>query len=82
MLAVFAVIFPQNNGNKLLKWICKISFEIYLYHYMFIVGPVSLMNINGNWIISSLIVVGVTIVVAMCMHFITNYIEKYILKFK
>ena len=47
---------------------------------MFIVGPISLINITGNWIVSSLIVVGVTVAVAMCMHFITNHIEKYILK--
>jgi peptidoglycan/LPS O-acetylase OafA/YrhL len=79
MLAVFAVIFSKNDGNKLIKWICKISFEIYLYHYMFIVGPVSLSNTSDNWIISSFIIVSVTICVSMCMHFITNYIEKKVL---
>lgn len=78
ILGIFAVIFSKEKSNKVIRWICQISFELYLYHYMFIVGPVSLMNITKSWLISSLIVGGVTVSVAMGMHIVAKRIGKVI----
>ena len=34
--------------NKLITFIDSISYEIYLVHYMFIIGPVFVIGVNGN----------------------------------
>lgn len=64
IMGLFAIYM---NSVRIPKWgefICKISFEIYLCHYMFIVGPVSLMGETGNWLLDSIWVVFVSVVVA------------------
>lgn len=76
MLGVFAVIFAEKKSSKIIEWLCQISFEIYLYHYMFIVGPVSLMHTTNSWVISSVIVLSVTVVVAAGMHTVQKIINR------
>lgn len=48
--------------------ICENSFEIYLYHYMFVVEPVSLMNLTGSWLVNLMCVLIVTWGVAVIMQ--------------
>lgn len=42
--------------NKIIDQIGKISFEIYLYHYMLVVEPISLMKIGEIWEINFILV--------------------------
>lgn len=53
-----------------------ISFEIYLCHYMFIVGPVSVMYITGNWIINSIIAVCIALLFAVILHKLSKGMRK------
>lgn len=44
--------FLNRNPIKLFGFISEISFEVYLYHYMFIWPPLSVMSISENWLIN------------------------------
>lgn len=64
LIAICGSLLSGVDKNKIVDRIGKISFEIYLYHYMFVVGPILLMKITGSWEINSVLVVAVTIIIA------------------
>ena len=68
IMAIFAVLFYDVGNNKMINRICENSFEVYLYHYMFVVGPVSLMHLTGSWLVNSICVLIVTWGVAVIMR--------------
>ena len=78
-LVIFAVIFKNINGKSkifdFINWIDKISFEIYLVHYMFIVGPVSLIHITNYFILNIVVVLMVTLLIAYILNKISGYIQ-------
>lgn len=76
---IFAWVFSRITPLKLIEIIDRTSFEIYLYHYMFIVGPVSVMKITNSWIINSIIVVCVAFLCAIILHKISKRIQQIIL---
>lgn len=53
--ALFLVIFRKSQGNKYLSFLTGISFEVYLYHNMFIEGPIYLMY-KTNSIIFNIVI--------------------------
>lgn len=61
-------------------FIADISYEIYLYHYMFIVGPLSLFHRIDNWILSCIIVLVLVICIATIMHYFVTLIHKRLLR--
>lgn len=70
------ILFTNNFGNikpvKVVQSMNKMSFEIYLCHYMFIVGPVSVMYITGNWILNSIIAITMAILAAILLHAVSE----------
>ena len=68
ILGLFVTIFRNIKKSKLIDIICGISFEIYLYHYMFIVGPVSLMKITNSYVINCVIVIAITVLVSYTLN--------------
>lgn len=48
IMAIFAALFYDVGNNTMINRICENSFEVYLYHYMFVVGLVSLMYLTGS----------------------------------
>ena len=65
---IFAYIFKNRKANKFVLWISGISFEIYLYHYMFTIGPIRLFGISGNWIIDCIIITIVVVSISIIMN--------------
>ena len=65
---IIAYIFKNRKANRLVLWISGLSFEIYLYHYMFTVGPIKLFGISGNWIIDCIIVTVVVLIISIIMN--------------
>lgn len=53
--------------NKIIIFLDGISYEIYLVHYMFIVGPICLIGITGNLFMDSIIVILFTLVGAFLL---------------
>lgn len=62
---IIAYIFKNRKANQLVLWISSISFEMYLYHYMFTVGPIKLFGISGDWIIDCIFVTIVVVIISM-----------------
>lgn len=75
---LFAGIFSCVKTIKIVEFVDNMSFEIYLCHYMFIVGPVSAMNVTGSWIINSVIAVCIAFLFAVILNRIAKRIQKII----
>ena len=75
-LGLFYNVFKECKSGKFVKFLCSISFEIYLVHYMFIVGPVSLMGVFNSYVLNCILVVFVSVVVAYVLHSFCLKLEK------
>lgn len=65
---IVAFLFKNRNANRLILWISKISFEIYLYHYMFTVGPLRLFGLTSSWVIDSVLVTTIVLLMSTVMN--------------
>ena len=73
---LFAWFFAERKSTRMITFFGKISFEIYLCHYMFTVGPISLFNATPFWIVNCLLAFGVTFLIATAMKYIGTIIKK------
>lgn len=60
--------------------VSDLSFDIYLWHYMFVVGPISVFALVNNWIVACAITTLVVLVISLASSKITEYISKSLLK--
>lgn len=68
-------LLNKHLNSKFIRHIDSISYEIYLVHYMFIGGPISVL-ITSNTIINCIIVLLCTYLAAIVLHNICNFIYK------
>lgn len=73
---LFAWIFAERKPVRCVTFIGNVSFEIYLYHYMFTIGPISVFSITRTWTINCILVFSITIVIAAGMHYLSELLEK------
>lgn len=73
---LFAKKYLCRRVIKLVSFLDKISFEVYLCHYMFIVGPISLMSITQLFLVNCVFVCISSIILAWIMNRIVNMIMK------
>lgn len=73
---IFSFIFKNVKVGKLCKGFCKISFEVYLCHYMFVVGPISLMHLTSNFVVDMVITTVVVCVVAVVLNLVSGVVQK------
>lgn len=66
--------------GRVTAWLSSISFEVYLYHYMFCVGPVRLFSLTESWLINCGLVIIITVAIASFMKMVSNVITKRIHK--
>lgn len=64
MLFLFAYMFRNCKEILGVKYLNKLSYEIYLWHYMFVGGPISLFGKTTCWITDCILVTVVSIIVA------------------
>lgn len=76
IFALFAFAFKNIKSNRLCKKFCEISFEVYLCHYMFVVGPISLMKITTSFVMNMIITTFVSCSIAMILHYIAKKTQK------
>lgn len=62
---IFIYIFRDAKKNKVINFFDSISFEIYLVHYMYIVGPLRIMGLTNSFIVNTIITLTITIVTAI-----------------
>lgn len=69
---IFNCIFKNSKENKIIKFLDSISFNIYLVHYMYIVGPIRLMGITKSFSINVIITITITLVTAYVLKAIVD----------
>ena len=73
---LFAVVFQNIQPLKWVSFIGEISFEVYLVHYMFCVGPVKLFGLTPYWVLDCLIVTMVSVAFATILHVVSCFVSK------
>ena len=64
---IFACLF-EKEPPRFVQWFSKISFEVYLYHYMFCVGPLRIFGLTPFWITDCLLVTVIAVILAGVMN--------------
>lgn len=72
IMLFLAVLLKDTRVGRFCSYISDISFELYLYHYMLCVGPISIFALGLPWIWSAILVVVCTVGMAATAHFVTN----------
>lgn len=78
MLYIFIHCGKNLRYNKYIKYIHFISFDIYLVHYMYIVGPLRTMGITNSFIVNTVITLIVSTVTAIILNNICKLIYKFL----
>lgn len=73
---LFAVVFQNVQPPKWASFIGKISFEVYLVHYMFCVGPVRLFGLTPYWVVNCLLVTVISVALAISIHKVSCFVSK------
>lgn len=76
LLYIFAFLFQNKTAGRIVNYLSSISFEIYLYHYMFCVGPFRIFDITENWILGCCIIFILTICIATVMQRFSKIITE------
>ena len=73
IMFVLAVILQNKPVRPFGKFLSDISYEVYLYHYMLCVGPISLFALKLSWLPSSLLVIVCAICIASIAHYAIQF---------
>ena len=73
---LFAAAFQNVQPPKWVRFIGEISFEVYLAHYMFCVGPVKLFGRTPYWVLDCMLVTVMSMVLATIIHRISCFVSK------
>lgn len=76
LLFLFARFLNNKEPSNIVKYFHRNSFEIYLYHYMFCVGPIYLFLPDFPWLLNCISVLTITLFLAQTAKIIEAYIEK------
>ena len=60
------------KDNKIIDYFDKISYYVYITHYAFIDGPISLINLTKLYYLNVLAIVIVSFLSAMCLKFLSD----------
>lgn len=80
ILLIFAVVFKNQTPLRAILFLDGISFEIYLWHYMFTVGPIRLFGMTGNWVFDCIVVTVITVIIAFVANRFVKNIQHYMQK--
>lgn len=76
---IFEKLFDGKAVPKAVQRVSDISFEIYLWHCMFIVGPVSIFEKIGSWSLACAATTIVVLVISLLSSRVNAFISKRIL---
>lgn len=76
IMLFLAVLFKGSKVGLMGKYVNDISFEIYLYHYMLCVGPISLFVHEMSWTVSTLLVIVCAAGIATVAHALTDRLTR------
>lgn len=64
---IFIYICRNVKENKVINFFDSISFEIYLVHYMYVIGPLRVMGLTNSFIVNTIITVVISILTAILL---------------
>lgn len=73
---IFEAIFNTRTIPPLVQFISNISFEIYLYHYMFVQGPIALFGYFSNWVVGCIVVTSLVLPLSFVANRISTAISS------
>lgn len=79
-LFVFQHLFGKRKPNRLVRFLDSISYEVYLVHYMFILGPISCMNLSKCFLLNVMVAFILSIATAAVLHQMGETIGRKVLK--
>ena len=62
---IFIYMYRNIKKNKVINFLDSISFEIYLVHYMYVVGPLRVMGLTNSFIVNTIITLIISILTAI-----------------
>lgn len=78
LLYIFTALFRDSAVPGIIRLISDISFEIYLYHYVFTVGVVPVFGTTTFWVQDCVIIAVITFVIAWVMNRVGTIIHRFI----
>lgn len=76
IFAFTAFVFKNIKAGKYCKGFCKISFEVYLCHYMFVIQSVSIMHLDFGFAVNMILTTVVTCMIAWILNSILGMVQK------
>lgn len=73
---IFAYYFSGKRAPAPIHYISGISFDIYLWHYMFVDGPLCLFGKTGSWILDCILITVITIGIAAVVNLFQQIYSK------
>lgn len=70
-LGIFYGLFKNRISSRAVAFLDSISYEMYLMHYMLVVGPVSLMQVTNSYLFNCILVICISIVCAKLLSAIS-----------
>lgn len=74
-LFFFAKVFDR-IPPKWVRTLSDLSFEIYLYHFMFLFPPLSMLTVTPNWITGIITALIATLLVSIAAHALGRWIDR------
>ncbi len=75
-LALFSIPCEKIATWRPAKWVGKHSYEIYLTHHNFLLGPLSILSVTGNKPLNLALAVAATILASATIHQLSQIIQK------
>lgn len=75
---IFIFLGNKIKAKNFIQYIDSISFEIYLCHYMYMVGPLRLMGLTSSFILNTIITLIASIITAIIVNRLSKNIYKLI----
>ena len=73
---IFIYYFSNKNPARIVKTVSNISFEIYLYHCMFGVGPIKISDLTKFYSLNCVIIILLSVVIAYIMNKFSDMVLK------
>lgn len=75
---IFMKIYENRNINKYIKLVDNYSYEIYITHQIFILGPFSLLYLTDKMIINIPLIIILILLSSLILNKVSNIVYKYL----
>ena len=77
----FNAVFRDSSVPGIVQLISDISFEIYLYHYVFTVGVIPVFGVTSFWLLDCVLITALTLGISWLMNRVTASVHRLFSKY-